>query len=84
MAKPATILVSNHTHKMTRDFFEFESLGKVEVKGKKEPVDAHELVKAGKVETRIEAAQAKGLTTFVGRQKEVETLIEAFDKVVLS
>ena len=80
MARPATILVSNHTHKMARDFFEFKSLGKVEVKGKKEPVEAHELVKASGVETRIEAAQAKGLTAFVGRQREIEALQEAFDK----
>jgi class 3 adenylate cyclase/tetratricopeptide (TPR) repeat protein len=80
MARPASILVSNHTHKMARDFFEFESLGKVEVKGKKEPVEAHELVKASEIETRIEAAQAKGLTEFVGRQGEMEALKEAFDK----
>ena len=65
---------------MARDFFEFESLGKLEVKGKKEPVEAYELVKASEIETRIEAAQAKGLTEFVGRQGEMEALKEAFDK----
>jgi class 3 adenylate cyclase/tetratricopeptide (TPR) repeat protein len=81
MARPATILVSNHTHKMVRDFFEFKSLGKLDVKGKKEPIEAHELVKTSKIETRIEAAQAKGLTAFVGRQGEMEALKEAFDKV---
>jgi class 3 adenylate cyclase/tetratricopeptide (TPR) repeat protein len=80
MARPASISVSNHTHKMARDFFEFESLGKVDVKGKKEPVEAHELLKASGVETRIEAAQAKGLTTFVGREREMDALKEALDK----
>jgi class 3 adenylate cyclase len=34
MAKPGTILGTSHTHKLARDFFEFESLGKVKVKGK--------------------------------------------------
>ncbi len=31
MARPGTILVSSHTHKLARDFFEFKSLGKTEV-----------------------------------------------------
>jgi len=80
MAKPTTVLVSADTHRMARDFFKFESLGKVEVKGKEEPVEAYMLIEAGEVETRFEAAVAKGLTKFVGRQREMEALKEAFEK----
>ncbi|MBA7690170.1 hypothetical protein ES703_98694 [subsurface metagenome] len=65
---------------MARDFFKFEPLGKVEVKGKEEPVEAYELVEAGEVETRIAAAVAKGLTRFVGREREIAALKEAFEK----
>ena len=32
MARPGTSMVSGHTHKLAREFFEFESLGKVQVK----------------------------------------------------
>jgi class 3 adenylate cyclase len=46
MAKPGTIVGSGNTHKLARDFFEFKSLGKVEVKGKAEQQEAFELVKA--------------------------------------
>jgi class 3 adenylate cyclase len=53
MARPGTVLVSGNTHRLVRDFFEFESLGKIEVKGKKEPQEAFELIKAGEVATRI-------------------------------
>ena len=49
MARPGAVLVSGNTHRLVRDFFEFESLGKVEVKGKKEPQEAFELIKAGEV-----------------------------------
>jgi len=35
-ARPGTILVSGHTHKLAMDYFMFESLGKVRVKGKEE------------------------------------------------
>ena len=79
MANPGSVLLSGHTHRLARDFFEFESLGKLEVKGKEELQEAYELVSPSEVETRIEAATAKGLTRFVGRRKEIETLREAFE-----
>ena len=81
MAGPGTILVSGNTHRLVRDFFEFEPLGKIEVKGKKELQEAFELIKAGEVETRIGASIAKGLTRFVGRKNSMAALMDAFDKV---
>ena len=80
MAKPGTVLASADTYRMARDFFRFEPLGKVEVKGKEEPIEAYELLEAGEVETRIEAAVRKGLTRFVGRKREIAALKEAFKK----
>lgn len=80
MAGPGNILVSGNTHRLVRDFFEFESLGKIEVKGKREPQDAFELIKAGEVATRIGASIAKGLTRFVGRKNSMAALLDAFDR----
>jgi class 3 adenylate cyclase/tetratricopeptide (TPR) repeat protein len=80
MANPGTVLSTTHTHKLARDFFEFESLGKIKVKGKVEPAEAYELLKASEVETRIEAAAVKGFTKFVGRRREIETLNEAHER----
>jgi class 3 adenylate cyclase/tetratricopeptide (TPR) repeat protein len=79
-ARPGTILVSENVHKIARDFFEFESLGKVQVKGKEQPLEAYELIKVSKVESRIGAAVAKGLTKFVGREEEIDILKKAFEK----
>jgi len=81
MATPGGVLVSENTHRLVRDFFEFESLGKIEVKGKKEPQEAFGLIKAGEVETRIGASVSKGLTRFVGRKNSMPALLNAFDKV---
>ncbi|TET44026.1 MAG: zinc-ribbon domain-containing protein, partial [Dehalococcoidia bacterium] len=47
MAQPGTILVSRGTHKLAGDFFKFEPLGKVKVKGNEEPQEAYELIEAG-------------------------------------
>ncbi|MCJ7808313.1 MAG: AAA family ATPase, partial [Dehalococcoidia bacterium] len=79
-AKPGTVLISSDTHKIARDFFRFEPLGKVEVKGKEEPVEAYQLLEASEVETRIEASVARGLTKFAGRQREIAALKEAFER----
>ena len=51
------------------------------MKGKKEPQEAFELIKAGEVATRIGASVAKGLTRFVGRKNSMAALLDAFDKV---
>jgi len=80
LAEPSTVLVTSDTFKLTEGFFTFESLGKVKVKGKEEPVKAYRLGAAGEIETRFGAAVARGLSRFVGRQKEIVALKEAFDK----
>jgi class 3 adenylate cyclase/tetratricopeptide (TPR) repeat protein len=80
IATPGTSLVSAKTHRLSRDFFEFEALAKIQVKGKEKPVEVYALMKAGEVETRIEAAVAKGLTRFVGRKNSMTALMDAYDK----
>ena len=80
LARQGSILVSNNTYKLAGEFFEFEPLGKLAVKGKQKPVEAYELIRAGEIETRIEAAAVKGLTRFVGRKKSVAALMEVWDR----
>jgi len=79
-ADPGAVLASANTHRLARDFFKFRSLGKLHVKGKEDPQDAYELLRAAEIETRIEAAAVKGLTRFVGRERERTTLMDAFEK----
>ena len=77
-AEPGTILVSEHTYRLARDFFQFASKGKIHVKGRKAPLEVHRLLGAGEIETRMAASTARGLTRFVGRRRELESLDEAF------
>jgi class 3 adenylate cyclase/tetratricopeptide (TPR) repeat protein len=81
-ASPGSILVSESTHKIARDLFEFKPIGKVEVKGKEAPQEAYELLKTGQVETRFKASIAKGLTKFVGRKNSMLALKEPYDRVI--
>ena len=81
MAKPGSVVVTNHTYKLVKDFFDCTSLGTLQVKGKKEALEAYELRKTSEVETRFEASVARGLTRFVGRKNSMAALVEAFEKV---
>jgi class 3 adenylate cyclase/tetratricopeptide (TPR) repeat protein len=81
LADPGAVLVSNNTFKLVREFFEFESLGETLIKGKEKPQTTFKLIKPGLLKTRIEASMAKGWTKFVGRQKEMEILQDAYTSV---
>jgi len=52
----------------------------VNVKGLNEPVEVYEITGAGPVRSRLQAAAARGLTRFVGRTAEFETLCQALDR----
>jgi class 3 adenylate cyclase/predicted ATPase len=81
LASPDTILFSQGTHHLVEAFFQFQPLGKLEVKGKEESQEVYQLLGLSPVETRIAAAAAKGLTKFVGRAKEMQILLDAYEKV---
>jgi tetratricopeptide (TPR) repeat protein len=82
LAKPGDIVLSRGSYRLIKDFFELESLGKVEIKGKEALQEVYALIKSTDVSTRIEAAIAKGLTRFVGRPNSMAALMDAYDKVL--
>ena len=82
LASPGTVLVSGNTHRPAVDFFRFEPMGKVQVKGKEQPQEAYVLLAPSGVETRLTASVARGfLTPFIGREHPMASLMEAYDHV---
>jgi len=79
LANPGNILVSTSTHKLTRDFFQFESIGPISIKGLTTPQEAYQLIKTGDVATRIAASVAKGLSPFVGRKNSMSKLMGSYE-----
>jgi len=79
-AQPGMIQVSENTYRLTEGYFEFKPLGDIEVKGKKEPVKAYQLLDVGHAKTRLGVAEMRGLTRFVGRQRELDQLIECYER----
>ena len=80
LAAPGTIRLTTHTLRLAEGFVQVAPLGLVPVKGLAEPVEVFELVGAGAVRTRLEAAARRGLTRFVGRRAEFEQLRDALDQ----
>ena len=77
MAKPGTVLLTAHTLKLAEGYLQLRALGPIPVKGLAEAIEVFELTGASGARTRLQAAAARGLTRFVGRQRELEVLAEA-------
>src|SRR5215831_12180049 len=76
LATPGTIRLTAATLRLVEDMVQVQALGPVPVKGLVEPVEVFELVGASGTRRRVQAAAARGLTRFVGRQTELTTLTE--------
>jgi hypothetical protein len=80
LAEPGTIYVSENTFKLTEGFFRFEALGEKEVKGKEKPVKVYRVIAPSTRRTRFDVSAERGLTPFVGRERELELLLDAFER----
>ncbi|MBC2716711.1 MAG: AAA family ATPase [Desulfobacteraceae bacterium] len=81
MAQPGTILVSPITYKRVSQFFKFEPLGKVTVKGKEEPLDVYELIKA-KADRPHLGFERQIYSEMVGRDNDLNKLELQVNKAV--
>ena len=74
VAKGGSIVVSQHTHGLTDGYFQFNALGAATIKGVSVPVHIYEVVGVESGRTRLQIAARRGLTRFIGRQKELDQL----------
>ena len=80
MATPGSILITPVTLRLAEDYVQVMSLGPVNVKGLTEPVEVYEITGVGAARSRLQAAAARGLTRFVGRDAETEQLRKALEQ----
>jgi class 3 adenylate cyclase/tetratricopeptide (TPR) repeat protein len=79
IAKPGSILVTEHTHRLTEGYFLFRALGPTRVKGLSGPIDVFEVIGIGPLRTRLQVSARRGLSKFVGRQAEMDQLKRALE-----
>src|SRR5215475_7669540 len=79
LATPGSILLTPATLRLVEGLVQVHALGPVPVKGLAEPVEVAELVGVSALRRRLQAAVARGLTRFVGRQQELLALQQALE-----
>jgi class 3 adenylate cyclase/tetratricopeptide (TPR) repeat protein len=77
LATPGSILLTTATLRLVEGLVQVTALGPVPVKGLVESVEVFELVGVSSLRWRLQAAVARGLTQFVGRQHELDALHQA-------
>ena len=80
LAPPGSIRLTGEALRLAEGFIQVAPLGPIPVKGLADPVEVFELLGAAPTRTRLQAAAARGLTRFVGRQPELEALRQALAK----
>lgn len=83
LAEPGATYVTKNTFKLTEGIFRFEALGEKQVKGKKEPVRVYRVIAPSTRRTRFDVSAERGLTPFVGRDRELELLLDGFERCKL-
>jgi tetratricopeptide (TPR) repeat protein len=78
VSKRGAILASEDTHHLTQGYFDFAEAGGIESQG--ETVSIYQVLAPTSADTRVEASLSKGLSHFVGREKELAHLSECLEK----
>jgi class 3 adenylate cyclase/tetratricopeptide (TPR) repeat protein len=80
LALPGTIRLTPTALRLVEGLVRVQALGPIPVKGLPEPLEVFELTGASDTRHRLQAAVARGLTRFVGRQQELMALQQALER----
>jgi len=80
LAEPNACYLTEATAKLVVGYFELEDLGAFKVKGASETVGVFELRGQGAYQTRLDVSRARGLSRFVGRDADMQSLESALEQ----
>ena len=80
LAVPGSTYVTEDTFRLTEGIFRFEVLGEHLVKGRADTVKAYRVIAPSTRRTRFDVSAERGLTPFIGRERELELLLDGFER----
>jgi class 3 adenylate cyclase/tetratricopeptide (TPR) repeat protein len=80
IAPSGSIAITEHTRRLVEGYFQLKSRGPTRVKGLAEPINVYEVTGLGPLRTRLQRAAARGLSKFVGREREMDALKHAAEQ----
>jgi class 3 adenylate cyclase/tetratricopeptide (TPR) repeat protein len=81
LATPGSTVISGNMRALVEGYFQLRGLGPTRIKGVSEPVELFEVTGLGPLRTRLQRAAARGLTKFVGREREMDALRHVLEQV---
>lgn len=76
IADPGSIVVSERVHRLAGGTFDYEDMGEYRLKGISHSTRAYRILGVDKNVSRFDAATRAGLTPLVGREQEIQLLLE--------
>ncbi len=80
LAEPNTCYLTDATARLVSGYFALDDLGEFVVKGVSEPVKVYQLAGTGPLQTRFDVSRSRGLSRFVGRDADIQTLDAALEQ----
>lgn len=82
LAEPGSVLVAELTRELAGGLFEYADEGAREMKGFGRSVRAWRVLRASAAQSRFDAAHSRSLTPLVGRQREINDLLQLWQSAV--
>jgi class 3 adenylate cyclase/predicted ATPase len=80
LAAPGSVVIGESVQKSVEGYFQLKALGASRIRGVSEPVSVYEVTGLGPLRTRLQYSAGRGLTKFVGREREMEALKHAAEQ----
>src|SRR5208282_5039756 len=77
VAPTGSIAITENTRRLVEGYFALKPRGPTRVKGVTEPVNVYEVTGLGPLRTRLQRSAGRGLTKFVGREREMDAMRSA-------
>jgi class 3 adenylate cyclase len=82
-AEPGTVMITDAVHRLVSGLFVVEDHGARPLKGIEQPIQLYRVIQPSGVRGRLEAvAAARGLKPFVGREDELRSLANRWERVL--
>ena len=80
MAKPGSVLITGDALRLAEGYVQVRPLGAIPVKGLETPTPVYEVTGTVAAQSRFQASTARGLTRFVGRERELQQLAQVLER----
>ena len=79
LARSGSVVIGELTRRLVEGYFQLKALGPAQIKGVSDPVNVYEIVGLGPLRTRLQRSAGRGLSKFVGREREMAEMRRALE-----